>query len=202
MYRIVFLKSLLVVCVFALPALGQVAKQGTDVLSRDLSSAKVTLEVFVDYSCPACANFNLILKEIGKIFPNDVKVIFRHLPLKIAGHEQSLLAAQAVEAAGIQGKFWEMSDLVLAKQKIWAIKHSAKPDFIRYAKTLGLDVEKFKTDMENIVVLQRIYADKERAMSLNINATPTGFLNGKQLSVNETMVAQELEKAIKENISK
>lgn len=150
MYKTSFLTLLLLTSVFVMPVFTQEAERGAyPARIKGLPGATVTLEVFNDYACPACADFNLRLKEIERKFPNDLKIIFRHFPLKIAGHEQAPLAAQAVEAAGLQWKFWEMADLILEKQKLWTISASAKVDFFRYAKNLGLDVGIFRADMES-----------------------------------------------------
>jgi protein-disulfide isomerase len=202
MYKTVFWKLLLLMSAFALPVLAQEAEQGAyPAPVKGAADPAVTLEVFVDYSCPACVNLNGNIKQIERHFPNDLRVTYRHFPLSAAGHEQSETAARAVEAAGLQGKFWEMSDLILEKQKVWAVKRSAKAYFIAYAKILGLNVERFKGDLENIIVLQRIDADKKRGAFLKINATPSAFVNGKQLSVSEFWTPDELESVIKENIS-
>src|SRR5262245_53492107 len=123
MYKTVFLKLLLLMSILALPVFAKEEKSGAiPAWAKAGPNATVTIEVFIDYACPACAEFNRHLKEAGIKFPNDLKIIYRHFPLNITGHENAWLAAQAIEAAGMQGKFWEMSDLVLENQKTWQPK--------------------------------------------------------------------------------
>ncbi|HEV7644913.1 MAG TPA: thioredoxin domain-containing protein [Pyrinomonadaceae bacterium] len=168
--------------------------------SKGPTDAPVTLEVFNDYACPACASFNEVLKAVIIKFPNELKVIYRHCPLKAEGHEKAKLAARAVEAAGMQNKFWEMADIVLENQGKWRTEKTAADTFVRYAKKLELDVEKFKEDIEGEVVRQRIISDVERAISLNLESTPTVILNGKSLLYSDFIQQKILEELIKENI--
>src|ERR1044072_4749416 len=124
--------------------------------SKGPTDAPATLEVFNDYACPACAHFNDTLKTIASKYPAELQIVYRHLPLKAEGHENARIAAQAVEAAGVQDKFWEMADMILKNQEKWQAEKSALDAFIKYAKELELDVEKFKEDIGGEVVRQRI----------------------------------------------
>jgi protein-disulfide isomerase len=166
------------------------------------SEAAVTVEVFNDYACPACAYFDKTLKSVAEKYPNELQIIYRQLPLKIEGHENARLAAQAVEAAGMQGKFWEMSDLILEKQDDWRSRNPALDEFIKYAEKLELDIEQFKADITGEVVKQRINSDIERVLSLKIGGTPTIIVNGEQFSYDDINSKEKLEELIKKNISK
>ncbi len=166
--------------------------------TKGSSNAKVKIEVFNDYQCPTCQMFNEKLKTIEKRFSNNLQITFRQFPL-IATHDKAMLAAQAVEAAGKQGKFSEMANLLLERQRNWGIKKSARNAFVYYAKKLKLNVGKFKLDLESQQVKDRIDADIERGRFLELKGTPTVFLNGKELSFTEM---DDLEKVIKENLSK
>lgn len=161
-------------------------------------NAKVTIEVFNDYQCPTCAVFNEKLKAIEQKFPNDLQITFRQFPL-ITIHDKAMIAAQAVEAAGKQGKFWEMSDLILQSQRNWRDEKATDDTFVYYVKKLKLNVAKFKSDLESQQVKDRIGADVERGKYLELKGTPTVFLNGKELSFVEW---DDLERIIKENLSK
>lgn len=144
-------------------------------------NAKYQIEVFVDYECPACVEANKKIREIQSKYPNDVLIIFRHYPFTQI-HKNSMLAAQAVEAAGMQGKFWKMSDLLFLKQKKWSVSKSAEEIFINYAKKLEMNAEMFKEDLQNKEGNKRINLDIERAKFLNVNAIPSVFINGRFLS--------------------
>lgn len=170
-------------------------------LERDVNSgstkisqnAKVTIEVFNDYECPPCAIFNEKLQIVERKFPDDLQIIIRHFPL-VNIHKQAMLAAQAVEAAGMQGKFREMSDLILKKQQKWKSEESPQDSFVDYAKKLRLNIQTFKSDLESQQAKDRIDADVERGKSLNLKGTPTVFLNDKELGFPEL---DELETLIK-----
>ncbi len=170
--------------------------------SQGPADAPATLEVFNDYACPACAYFNETLKYLISKYPADLRVIYRHLPLKAEGHENARIASQAVEAAGLQDKFREMADLILRNQEKWKAEKSASNEFVKYAKELELDVEKFKEDRDGEIVRQRINSDIERAVSLKISSTPTVILNGRMLSYTDFWQRENLEELIKESIKK
>lgn len=166
--------------------------------TKGRQNAKVVIEVFNDYECPACAIFNGKLKIVEEKFPDDLQIVFRHFPL-VNIHKQAMLAAQAVEAAGMQGKFREMSDLIFKKQQEWKVEESTQDAFVDYAKNLGLNVQTFKSDLESQKVKDRISADLDRGKTLNLKGTPTVFLNGKELNFPEL---DELEKLVKKDLSK
>jgi len=144
-------------------------------------NGRFVIEVFNDYQCPTCASFNENLKLLQKKYPNDILVIFRHFPL-IQIHDKAMLAAQATEAAGKQNKFWEMGELLLERQRYWDSDKNAEKNFTKYAKEIGLDIAKFKEDLNSSDVKERINLDIERAKSLKLNSTPSVLLNGKILS--------------------
>jgi protein-disulfide isomerase len=155
-------------------------------------NAAYKLEIFVDFQCPTCAVFNKKLNALRAKYPNDIFVMFRNFPLPIPAHDKALLAAKAAEAAGRQGKFWEMSNLLLENRTGWSESGSAETLFVKDAKKLGLEIETFKTDLESEEVLKRINLDLERVRSLNVNSTPTVFLNNKLLSFEEISNLEEI----------
>jgi len=142
-----------------------------------LKDAKVILIEYSDFQCPACAAYYSMVKQIGKEFKN-VSVVYRHFPL--SQHANARPAAQAAEAAGKQGKFWEMHDMLFENQTIWSGLTSADETFNTYARTLGLDVEKFKTDFNSAEIKTKIEADYQSGAD-QIDGTPTFFLNDKKL---------------------
>lgn len=141
--------------------------------------AKLTLIEYGDFECPACSIYSELVNRISGDYPNDLRIVFRHFPLPI--HKNAIPAAKSAEAAGIQGKFWEMHDILYEKQSDWTNEGNPKDKFVEYAKSLGLDENKFKTDFDSKEVEDRINFDESEALKLRINSTPTFFLNGKKL---------------------
>ena len=103
--------------------------------------------------------------------------MYRHFPLRQI-HPNADAAAQAAEAAGRQGKFWEMADLIFTGQKDWSASDDAKEKFEQYAQQLGLDLTKFKEDGDSSEIKQKIQQDLDSANAMNLSGTPTFFLNG------------------------
>ena len=145
------------------------------------AQAPVTLEEFGDFECPPCGLVHPILKNLEAEFgPTRVRIIFREFPL-VPAHIHALAAARAAEAAGLQGKFWEMHDLIYEHQKDWHEAFDVRPIFEGYAKTIGLDMEKFQRDNTSEAVERRIFLDGKRGHSLGVQGTPTIFLNGREV---------------------
>ncbi len=144
--------------------------------------APVTIEEFGDFQCPPCATFHPVLKQIKSAYGPRVRVIFREFPL-LPAHQHALSAARAAEAAGLQGKFWEMHDLIYENQRSWHESKDARPIFEEYAGRLGLNLDRFRKDVTSDLVQQRIFLDGKRGHSLGVKGTPTVFLNGRELPV-------------------
>jgi protein-disulfide isomerase len=144
------------------------------------SKAPVTIIEFFDYQCPFCLRTNPAIEEAIKNHPGKVRLVLKHLPLSI--HPDSPLAHQAVLAAGEQGRFWEMHDLLFANQSKIKL-----PDLLLYAQQLHLDVPRFQKALESGRFRHVLDDDRAMAHGLGISATPTFFINGKsfvgQLSV-------------------
>jgi protein-disulfide isomerase len=137
--------------------------------------AKVTIVIFSDFQCPFCARVQATLDELQKEYGSDVRIVAKHNPL--AFHPNAEHSARAAEAAGKQGKFWEMHDKLYADTKALGIS-----DIEGYAKDLGLDVARFKKDMDSSEVADRIEANKKQARELGAAGTPSFFINGRFLS--------------------
>ena len=144
-------------------------------------NAPVTLEEFGDFECPPCGLLHPLLKSLETEFgPAKLRIVFREFPL-VPTHVHALAAARAAEAAALQGKFWEMHDMIYEHQKDWHEAFDVRPIFEGYAKTIGLDVEQFRRDNTSEIVERRIFQDGKRAHSLGVQGTPTVFLNGKEV---------------------
>ena len=120
-----------------------------------------------------------MLGQLSKTFPKDVQIVYRHFPLQ--GHDKSMLAAQAAEAAGKQGKFWEMHDAIFAGQNTWAGYQSDQFDtwLVEQAKGLGLDTTKFATDLKSDEIVNKVKQAQADAMNIPIPGTPFLLINGK-----------------------
>jgi protein-disulfide isomerase len=143
-------------------------------------NAPAVLEEFGDFECPPCGLLHPVLKTMEKEFGPRLRVVFREFPL-VPTHPHALAAARSAEAAGLQGKFWEMHDLLFENQRTWHEQFDARPTFEGYAQKLGLDLERFRRDVSSQVVEQRIFLDGKRAHGLGVKGTPTVFLNGREV---------------------
>ncbi len=137
--------------------------------------APVTITVFDDYQCPFCGRFYPAAVEGQKAFPGKVKMVVKHYPLPF--HKMALPAAKAALAAGEQGKFFEMSDLIFANAAALSDEK-----FKELAGQAGLNVEKFLKDLKDrdAVYAKVIEADLDLGSKIDVRGTPTYFLNGKK----------------------
>jgi protein-disulfide isomerase len=163
----------------ARPAIGKPGAEPPHI--RGSTKASVTLEEFGDFECPPCGLLSPVLEQLEKEYGERLRVIFRELPLPT--HKHAMDAARAAEAAGLQGRFWEMHDMLYHNRYIWPASSDPRAIFNTYAETLKLDVERFKKDFDGEQVNARIKADKERATSLGVDRTPILFINDHQLPV-------------------
>lgn len=147
---------------------------------------KNILVEYSDLQCPACKSFqDFIRNEIESSRSTNYDVtkkvtfVYRHFPLP--QHKFANDAAYATEAAGKQGKFFEMVDMIFDGQTSWEKKSSASQDFEKYAKDLKLDMEQFRKDRDSSEAKAKVRADLLSGQQAAVNATPTFFLNGKKL---------------------
>ncbi|MGA2910697.1 MAG: thioredoxin domain-containing protein [Candidatus Microgenomates bacterium] len=152
-------------------------------------SASVTLVEFGDYECPACGEYHPMVKQLLTDFAGKVIFVFRNFPL--SQHLNAPISAYAAEAAGLQGKFWQMHDKLYETQNDWSGSTDARSIFIGYAKDLGLDVTKFTADIDSSAVKNKVQSDMNDGNTIGINETPTFFLNGSELNL--TGSSNELE---------
>jgi protein-disulfide isomerase len=143
--------------------------------------AQITIVEYSDFQCFGCASFQPLVKRVAEEYSDDVKIVYRHFPL-VAIHSNAFNAAKASEAAGNQDKFWEMHDMLFAKQEEWSDDRNAKNKFVGYAESLELDIEKFKSDFESDEVKERVEKDLFDGQRLGVSATPTFYMNGEKLN--------------------
>jgi Na+/H+ antiporter NhaA len=140
---------------------------------RGPTEAPVTVVEYGDFECPYCGMAEPVVRELLREF-GDVRYVWRHLPL-VDVHPHAQLAAEAAEAAADQGAFWEMHDLLLTHQD--ALRTD---DLIGYAEQLGLDVDRFSTDLREHVGASRVAEDVDSADLSGVSGTPTFFINGRR----------------------
>jgi protein-disulfide isomerase len=146
---------------------------------RGDSNAPVALEEFGDFECLPCSIIWPVLEKLENDYGNRLVVVFREHPLKM--HRFALDAARAAEAAGLQGKFWEMHDTLYRNRASWVPADYVGPYLNNYATELGLDLDRFKADMDGEQVAKRIAADQDRGESLSVDRTPVIFINGEHI---------------------
>lgn len=165
-------------------------------------TASVTVEEFADFQCGSCAAANPIMSEIKSTYGSRIRFIFRNYPLSIPAHDKAYDAAVTAEAAGMQGKFWEMQNQLFLNQQTWTSNPNYKQLWNEYAQKLGLDLAKLQSDIAGIAAKGRVDADLQRGRALNVNSTPTVYINGVSVPFTEMKVESlkriidaELEKA-------
>ncbi len=139
---------------------------------RGADDAPVTIVEYADFECPYCGRAEPALRDLVSEFGDDIRYVFRHLPLSDV-HPHAQLAAEAAEAAGKQGRFWEMHDLLFAHQDALL-----PPDLLEYATELGLDSARIERELRYNEYAARIARDTESAELSNVSGTPTFFVNG------------------------
>lgn len=164
----------------------QPQKVNTDLLIRSdsqrIKAAKeeATLVEFGDFQCPACGAYYPLVKRLTSDFKDNLTLVFRNFPL--VQHKNARPAAYAAEAAGNQGKYWEMFDLLYVNQDKWSKLDNPKDVFDGYAKILSLDLNKFDADMAGDSINQKIQRDLADGNTLGVDSTPTFYLNGEKIA--------------------
>ena len=153
------------------------AEDNEQIKGAPLKDAKIVIIEYSDFQCPACRSYYPMVKKLIQDIPN-VSLVYRHFPLP--QHANARTSAQASEAAGQQGKFWEMHDMLFDNQQNWAESRTSKEAFLGYALALGLDIEKFKIDYDSSETKTKIEKDYQSG-GRDINGTPTFFVNDKKI---------------------
>jgi len=162
--------------------------------------SSVTVVEYGDFECPACGAIAPIFSQVKEEFKDQVKFEFRHFPL-VQIHFNALAAHRAAQAAGNQGMFWEMHDILYERQASWkadvqassphggavASNNTPGPIFEGYAQELGLDLDRFKVDVASSETLATINADRDQGNSDGANSTPTFMINGRKIEDTATV---------------
>lgn len=151
-------------------------------------NSPVVIEEFADFQCSTCRVVHPKMNEIISKYGSRIKFVFRQFPLT-GMHKKAYEAAVATEAAALQGKFWEMQNIVFNNQTSWVNAANHRQEFLKYAKQIGLDVEKFENDLLAMNTKQRVDSDMQRGRGLSISSTPSILLNGKLIPFSQMEVA-------------
>jgi protein-disulfide isomerase len=145
--------------------------------------AKVVFVEYGDYQCPSCGGAYAQVKSATEQYKDKVAFVFRNFPLTTL-HPNARVAAAAAEAAGLQGKYWDMHNKLYENQSDWeSLSGTARTDaFVNYAESLGLDANKFKDDLASKAINKKISFDQAVGKKIGVSATPTFYLNGEKLS--------------------
>jgi len=157
--------------------------------SRGSQMAQVTIVEFSDFECPYCGRAHPIVQQVLREFEGRVRVVFMHYPL--SSHPHAMPAARAAVAAGNQDRFWEMHDLLFEHQQQLEQEHLET-----YAEQLGLDMERFRADMESSETQDRVEANKETGRRAGVEGTPSFFVNGRRFSEAPSALTQYVREAL------
>ncbi len=146
---------------------------------KGATTSPVTIIEYSDFQCPACGAYFPLVEQTLKESAIPVLFVYRHFPL--TQHANAVPASQASEAAGKQGKFWEMHELIFTNQKNWEESKTAKTIFESYAKELKLDMEKYAIDIESEETMDKINNDQKSGIKAGVVSTPTFYINGKKI---------------------
>lgn len=166
--------------------------------SQGNPQAKVVVTEFGDFQCPACGRIHPLIKnELLPKYGDKIFFVFKNFPLDM--HKNSWPSAQAAEAAGAQGKFWEMHSLLYEKQNEWSELANPNEKFIAYARDIGIDVDKFRSDIEAKRFKSKIQADVDLGTQLDLPGTPSFYVNGQPVDLQSGL--KDIENAIDQALS-
>ena len=140
-------------------------------------NSKVVVTEFGDYQCPACAAWHTFVKDtMLPKYQGKILFVFKNFPLPI--HKNAKASAYAVEAAGLQGKFWEMHNIVYENQSEWENESNPNGKFEEYANRVGLNIDQWKKDRESSKIKDLVEKDTKLGEKLNLPGTPSFLVNG------------------------
>lgn len=144
-----------------------------------LKTSKVVLVEYGDFQCPGCSGAHPQIKKLSEEYKDKITFIFRNFPLTSI-HPNARAASAAAEAAGFQGKYWEMHNLLFENQSEWQSASAEQRDsfFAQYAEDIELNKDQFTTDLSNPNISKKISFDQALGKKVNVSGTPTFFLNG------------------------
>lgn len=148
---------------------------------RGQESNPVSIVVYADFQCPACATEHETMTQVWPQIRDKAFLVFRHFPITTT-HPHSWTASLYAEAAGKQGRFWEMHDFLFATQSIWSTLPDAESEFDAYALELNLDLDQLHADIESEEVIAKVRNDQRGGSASGVRGTPAVFINGRQIA--------------------
>jgi protein-disulfide isomerase len=162
------------------------------------SKGAVKIDEYGDYQCPPCGALHPIIKTLKSEYGDRIQFAFHHFPLTQL-HTHALEASYAAAAAGLQGKFWEMHNILYENQSVWSQVGDFRPIVLDFARQIGLDVPRFTREMDGLQVVTLVQDDAQLGARLGVNSTPTVFINGKMIP-NENLTIEGLRKEINQRL--
>lgn len=168
------------------------------------ANASVKLVEYGDFQCPYCQLYHATVEEVIAEYEDRISFQFVHFPLTSI-HQNAFAASRAAEAAGKQGKFWEMYDKIYenadpSSQSGWVVSNAPTTFFDQFAQDIGLNVEQYKTDYASKAINNTINADLAKGQAAKVESTPTFMLNGEKVQINNTV--EDFKKVIDEALAK
>ncbi len=162
-------------------------------------NSTVVVTEFGDYQCPACSQWHTYIKDtLLPKYQDKIFFVFKNFPLPI--HKNAKAAAYAVEAAGLQGKFWEMHNIVYESQQEWENESDPSGKFEEYAKKVGLNIDQWKKDKDSGKIKDLVEKDSKLAEKLNLPGTPSFLVNGVLIDTkSEEALTQAIDQALAKN---
>jgi len=156
-------------------------REDTHVLGQN--DARIQLVVFEDFQCPACVLYVTEFEKVKKQYGEELVFVFRHFPLRTI-HPSAQITSEAAEAAGSQGKFYELHDILYSRQDEWSKLEQEELilKMVEYAEELGLNIELFEAELREGKYTEKVNRDFSDGEKLRVNATPTVFINGRKVS--------------------
>lgn len=145
--------------------------------SAESASSSVTIVEYSDFQCPACRAYYPLVEQVLASTTVPIRFIYRHFPLP--QHQNAPLAAQASEAAALQGRFWEMHDILFQEHPAWVDLGDPHAAFEGFAERIGLNMDKFRKDIDSDAVKSLVEKSRAEAQSIKLFQTPSFFVNGK-----------------------
>ena len=178
---------------------GEVGKTSNH--TKGNNSKNVEFVVYSDFQCPACGGFEPIIQEVTAKYSDEILYTFRNFPIDTI-HPNARAAHRAGEAAGAQGKFWEMHDMLFANQQQWSSSQNAKTIFDSYAEQLGLNIEEYNAVYASSETNSTINADKQEGQDKGVSGTPSFFINGDKINNSDIQTVESFSAVIEEYIAK
>lgn len=168
----------------------ELIRDHSEILGSKSETAKYTIVEFGDFQCPACASAHPHLKQLLTAYGDDLKFVFRNLPLNNI-HPHADLGARAAIAASRQGKFEEMNNMLFERQSDWSTKLDPIKTLVKYAEEIGLDKNQFNSDLRSEETTDIIATDLGDAEALGLSSTPTFYINGERYAGSATFDAMK-----------